>query len=202
MTHAPLPEPIWRVPASAVLQRLLNAAPEPSFTLGWLIGSLAGQSFGLELLILGIGAALPGISTFASLLIAISAFRMMLGRRAPYFPRWILNRPLPTRRLKAVGPPFIRALRFLEKGIRPRGRPPGVVMERLAGIVITLLNVRALVVWIPLTNIEPGLLIAFIALAYLEGDVLWLAISMGLGAASLAFDGFLAWEIVRVAAVR
>lgn len=183
------------------MQRLLNVAPEPSFTLGWLVGSLAGQSFGLELLILGIGAALPGISTFASLLIAISAFRMALGRRAPYFPRWILNRPLPTRRLKAVGPPFIRALRFLEKGIRPRGRPPGVAMERLAGIIITILNVRALLVWVPLTNVVPGLLIALIALAYLEGDILWLAISMGLGVGSLAVDGLLAWEIVRVTTV-
>jgi hypothetical protein len=67
----------------------------------------------------------------------------------------------------------------------------------LAGIVITLLNVRALVVWIPLANVTPGLLIAFIALAYLEGDVLWLAISMGLGVASLALDGLVVWEIVR-----
>jgi hypothetical protein len=138
----------------------------------------------------------PGISTFASLLIAISAFRMAIGRRAPYFPRWILTRPLPTRWLRVILPPVIRALRFLEKGIRPRGRPPGVAMERLAGIVITLLNVRALVVWIPLANVTPGLMITFIALAYLEGDVLWLAISMGLGVASLALDGLVVWEIV------
>lgn len=196
MTHA-LPEKIWRVPASVVLQRLLDAAPKDRFTLGWLIGCLSGQSFGLELLILGIAAVVPGISTFASLLIAVSAFRMAIRRRAPYFPRWILARPLPTRWLHFMVPPFIGALRFLEKGIRPHGRPPDTAMDRLAGIVITLLNVRALVVWIPLANVTPGLLIAFIALAYLEGDVLWLAISMGLGVASLALDGLVVWEIVR-----
>jgi hypothetical protein len=195
MTHA-LPETIWRVPASVILQRLLDAAPKDRFTLGWLIGSLSGQSFGLELLILGIAAVVPGVTTFASLLIAIVAFRMAIGRRTPYFPRWILARPLPTRWLRLIVPPFIHALRFLEKGIRPRGRPPGVAMERLAGIVITLLNLRALVVWIPLANVTPGLMIAFIALTLLEGDVLWLAISIGLGVASLALDGLVVWEIV------
>jgi hypothetical protein len=190
-----LPKGIARVPASVALQRLLDTAPEERFTLGWAIGALAGQSFGIELVILGVGAAIPGVSLFASLLIAISAFRMALGWRTPYFPRWILHRPFPTRGLKSALPPFIRVLRWLEKGIRPRGRPAGAAVERLAGIVITLLNARARSVWIPLASLGPGLMIALIALAYLEGDALWLMISMGLGLASLALDGIVTWEI-------
>ena len=47
------------VPASVVLQQLHEAAPADQFTLGWLMGRLQKQSFGLIMLLLAIIAIAP-----------------------------------------------------------------------------------------------------------------------------------------------
>jgi hypothetical protein len=90
------------VPASVVLQELHDAAPADQFTLGWLMDRLQKQSFGLIMLLLAIVAIALGISVVGGLLMLIPAFQMIAGRAAPVFPRWITDRPLPTKHLGAV----------------------------------------------------------------------------------------------------
>ena len=63
---------------------------------------LQKQSFGLIMLLLAIVAIAPGISIVGGLLMLIPAFQMIAGRTAPVFPRWITDRPLPTKHLGAV----------------------------------------------------------------------------------------------------
>jgi len=133
---------------------------------------LDDQSFGLLLLVFGILAAVPGIGVFASLLIVICASQMAIGPQTPYFPQWILDHPLPARRLARLLPHIIRALQVLEQGIRPRGPATAMAAKRVAAIVMTLLNVRILLVGIPLTNVLPAIVIAFIALTCPEEDAL------------------------------
>jgi len=50
------------IPASVILQELRDEAPGNHFTLGWLMGRLHKQSFGLIMLLLAVLAAAPGIS--------------------------------------------------------------------------------------------------------------------------------------------
>ena len=106
------------VPASVVLQELHDAAPADQFTLGWLMDRLQKQSFGLIMLLLAIVAIAPGISIVGGLLLLIPAFQMIAGRSAPVFPRWIADRPLPTKHLGPVVQRAISALKCLEKVIR------------------------------------------------------------------------------------
>jgi hypothetical protein len=90
------------IPASVVLQELHDAVPADQFTLGWLMGRLQKQSFGLIMLMLAIVAAAPGISVLGGLLLLIPAFQMIAGRSAPVFPRWIADRSLPIKHLLKI----------------------------------------------------------------------------------------------------
>jgi hypothetical protein len=73
------------IAASVVLQELHDAALADQFALGWLMGRLQKQSFGLIMLLLAIVAVAPGISVLGGLLLLIPAFHMIAGRSAPVF---------------------------------------------------------------------------------------------------------------------
>ena len=163
------------IPASVVLQELHEAAPADQFTLGWLMGRLQRQSFGLIMLLLAIIAVAPGISILGGLLLLIPALQMIAGRSEPGFPRWIADRPLPTKHLGAVVQHAVSALKYLEKVVRPRCPTPPGLTKRVVGIVVLLLCARLLLMPSPLSNILPAVLIALISLGYLEEDGVLLA---------------------------
>ena len=81
----------------------------------------------------------------------------------------------------------------------PRATPPAwpnhVTTRRIVGVVVILLSLRLLVVPLPFSNVLPALLIALISLAYLEEDGLALSISLLAGAAVLAADLGLLWQM-------
>jgi hypothetical protein len=184
------------VVASAVLQELHECAPKDHFTLAWVLSHLDSQSFGLVLFLLGIAAIVPGICTFAGLLLVISAAQMVVGRSAPFFPRWIAVRPLSSRHLDGVVIRTITALRLIEKVIYPRWPMPAELTKRVVGFAVMILSVRLLVVPLPLSNIVPALVIALIALAYLEDDRLSLLIALIAGLAILVIDLEVARKII------
>ena len=181
--------------ASVILQELHNEAPQGHFTLGWLTGSLPKQSFGLVMLVLSIVAAAPGISIVGGLLLLIPAFQMIAGRPAPIFPRWIADRPLPTRHLGAVVQRAITVLRYVEKAIYPRWPMPPEATKRVVGIAVIMLSARLILVPFPLSNIIPALVIGLISLAYLEEDGLTLSIAVLAGLVILAVDLAVVWEV-------
>ena len=187
------------IPASAILEELRKAAPADHFTIDWLMGRLDKQSFGLLILLLAILAIAPGICSVAGPLLMIAAFQMTLGRPAPSFPHWIAVRPLPTRHLGSVVTHAIRALRFLEKMIRPRWPTPIEATKRVVGIAVMILSARLTLVPIPLSNIVPALVIALISLGYVEEDGLVLLIALLAGLLVLAIDAGALWDIVRAA---
>ena len=191
-----VPGPSALIHASVVLQRLHNEAPPDYFTLHWLMEQLRRRSFGMIMLLLALVAMVPGISIIAGLLLMIPAFQMLAGRPAPVFPRRIANRPLPTRHLAALLQRAVPVLRHLEKIVHPRWPTPFEATKRLVGSVVMILNSAIVFAPIPLSNIVPALLIALIALAYLEEDGLVLSIAL-LGA--LIVVGVVlvtVWEIV------
>jgi hypothetical protein len=187
------------VAASVLLEHLDSVAPKDEVTVRWVLNHLDRQSFGVVLLLLAIVAVVPGISSFAGLLIAISGFEMALGRSVPYFPRWIASRPLRARRVRPVVTCAIAVLRFLEKVVHPRWRPLTSKLTRVVGITVFLASVRLILVPLPFSNVLPALVIAVVSLAYLEEDGLLLAIALALAAGNVALDSALAWEsIVRL----
>ena len=91
---------------------------------------------------------------------------------------------------------MIPVLKRLESFIRPRWSIPSAAAKSLVGITVVLLTVRLLVVPIPLSNVVPAILIAVIALAYLEADGLVLLIGLLAGYALLAMDLWGAQELM------
>jgi len=181
---------------SVVLQRLHDDAPMDHFTLGWLMASLGTRSFGMIMLLLGLVAMAPGVSIVAGLLLMIPAFQMIAGRPVVVFPRRIASRRLPTRRLAALVQRAVPALRFLEKMIHPRWPTPLAATKRLVGTVVVILNTAVVFAPIPLSNVVPALVIALIALAYLEEDGLLLAIALLAAAIVLAVAFVAVWEMM------
>jgi hypothetical protein len=127
----------------------------------------------------------------------IPAFQMIAGRSAPVFPRWIADRPLPTKHLGAVAQRAMSVLKHLEKVVRPRCPTPPELTKRVVGIFVVLLSVRLLLMPIPLSNILPAVLIALISLGYLEEDGVLLSISLLAAVVVLALDLTLVWEVLR-----
>jgi hypothetical protein len=192
----PPPNPRALIPTSVVLQRLHDEAPPDHFTLGWLMESLRNRSFGILMLLLALVAIAPGVSIVAGLLLMIPAFEMFVGRPAPVFPRWVAVRPLPTRHLAALVQRAVPVLRYLERVIHPRWPTPLEATKRLVGAVVVILNTTLLFTPIPLSNVVPALVIALIALAYLEEDGLLLSIALLATLIVLTLELMVVWETV------
>ena len=184
------------VPTSVVLQRLHDAAPVDGFTLGWLMGSLRERSFGIVMLLLALAGMPPGLTTVAGLLLMIPAFQMIAGRPAPSFPRRVAARPLPTRHLAVLVQRVVPVLRYLEKMFHPRWPTPVGGTKRLVGVVVLLLDATVLLIPIPMVHVVPDLVIALIALAYLEEDGLLLSSAIAAAVVVLAADSVAVWEAV------
>jgi hypothetical protein len=169
------------LPASLILQEINDQPPTGPVTLQWLMARLHQQSFGMMALILAIAAAAPGISVLAGLLLLVVSFQMVIGFSELKFPNWIARRELPTRHVDIVMKHAIPILGYLEKAIYPRlATSPGTT-RRVVGVVIFVLTVRLLLAPLPLSNILPAVLIAFISLTYLEQDGLLLIVGLLLG---------------------
>ena len=194
-----IPSPNSRtfIHTSVVLQRLYDGAPIDHFTLGWVMASLRKRSFGMIMLLLSLAAVVPGISIVAGLLLMIPAFQMIAGRPAPVFPRRIANHQLPTRHFVALVRRVIPLLRYLEKMIHPRWHIPLEATKRLVATIVIILDALIVLAPIPLTNVVPAVVIAFISLAYLEEDGLLLLIALLAAIIVLVIATVAGWEAVR-----
>jgi hypothetical protein len=159
-----------RTSSSQLLESLLDQAPADFFTFGWLMSSLHQRSFGILMLLLGLLATAPIGSTVPGIILAAVAVQMIAGRSAPAFPRFITARRLPTRYLFALGARSIPVLRYLETAVHPRWPVAFETAKRFVGIVVLLLTAILLLFPVPLSNIAPAIVIALIALAYIEED--------------------------------
>jgi hypothetical protein len=159
-----------RASSSQLLESLRDQAPADFFTFGWLVSALHQRSFGILMLLLGLLATIPIGSTAPGLVLAVVAVQMIAGRSAPAFPRFITARRLPTRYLFALSERSIPLLRYLETAVHPRWPAAFETAKRFVGIVVLLLTAIWLLFPVPMSNIAPAIVIALIALAYIEED--------------------------------
>jgi hypothetical protein len=172
-SHAyPLP-----IPVSETLLDLVNNLPGEHFTIEWLLGRLDRRSFGIILLVMSLVAMVPGISMLIGPLLAIPAFEMMLGRSGPSFPLRIAIYPLRAAALTGVVRRALPVVMALEKIVHPRWPIPPRISKLAAGVAILALSGLFLAP-LPLIQIVPALLVALIALAYLEEDGLLLCLAL------------------------
>ena len=175
--RAHLPVTKERKRSSQVFQDLLQQAPANDFTVGWLLSKLHERSFGVIILFLGLLATIPVGSTVPGLMLVAMAVQMIGGRREPAFPRFITDRSLPTDYLLRVGSRAVPVLQYFEKVVRPRWPTVFEGGKRFVGFVVLSLTAVLLLTPVPLSNVVPAVLVALIALGYIEEDGLLLCLA-------------------------
>ncbi len=184
------------VPTSLVLQELLDGVPDGSFTLDWLIVRLPQRSFGIIGLFLALFAMAPVGSTVPGLLLAILSLQIIANRDGPAFPYRIAVHSIPTRHLVRIGRYAIPILRYLERTIRPRWPATFGATRRVIGVVMLLLTAIVMLAPLPLANIPPALVIALIALAYIEQDGMLLSIALFAATILLTISSVAVWAAI------
>lgn len=185
------------LPTSVVLERLLSNAAGDHVTLDWLLGELRERSFGFVMLVMALVALIPGGSTFIGILLAFPAVQMILARPGPTLPRFIASRPIATRRIADVTRRAARALKQIERYIRPRWRTPFVATKRLVGVVV--LALAPTLIWpFPFSHIIPAIVVMLLSLAYLEEDGLLLCVALAAALLSLAITAATVWAGIEV----
>jgi hypothetical protein len=167
-----------RTPSSRVLEELLDQAPADYFTLDWLMVTLHERSFFIIMLFLGLFATVPVGSAVPGLMLVALAVQMIAGRGEPIIPHFIAARLLPTRHLLRLGRRTIPVLKYLEKAVHPRWPAIFEATKRGVGVIVLLLTAALLLTPVPLSNVAPAMVIALIALAYIEGDGLLLSVAL------------------------
>lgn len=196
LNRAGLPAKKPHTPSSRVLADLLCQAPKGHFSVGWMLSTLHQRSFGVVILILGILATAPIGSTIPSIVLAAVAFQMIAGVREPIFPRFITKRCLPTHYLVRLGLHAVPLLRHLERVVHPRWPLAFGVVKPFVGVVVLLLTAVLLLTPIPFSNIPPALLVALIALAYIEEDGLLLCVSIFGALVLVGISSVAAWGAI------
>lgn len=165
-----------RMPSSRVLEEVIHQVPAEYVTVGWLTSILHRHSFGIIILCLGLLSTTPIGSTIPGLVLAVMAVQLIMGRGEPVFPHFIMERRLPTKQLVRLGEHAIHVLKYLEKAVHPRWPMPFAATRRAVGVMVLLLSAVLLLMPVPLSNVAPAMVISLIAVAYIEGDGLLLAV--------------------------
>ena len=186
-----------RVPTSVILDNLARDAPSGEVTLGWIIENLRERSFGIVMLLIGLVGLLPGVSTFAGVLLAIPAIQMLLGRDEPVLPARVTNRRFSTKRLTRLLARVTPGLRLIERAVRPRWRIPLGTRKRLVGLLALLLG-GTLLIPVPFSHLLPIVAIMLLAFAFLEEDGLILTIAVAIALVSLAISAATLWGAIEV----
>ena len=183
-------------PTSAILDRLIRDAPADQITIAWIIDRLDRRSFGLMMVVLGILGLLPGITTFAAIVLLFPALEMLLGRERPRFPAAISKRRVDTARFARAAGRIQPILRRLERVVRPRRIDRFGRMKRVVGFAVLLLALTMLSP-IPIAHMVPASAIILISFAYLEEDGMLLTFGLVAAGFSLATTGATIWGAIR-----
>ena len=183
-------------PTSDVLLHLLDGTQNnDDVTLTSLLERLRERSFGCVLLLLGLSALVPALSTVVGVLLVWPAMQMIRARQVPAMPAWMSQRQLSTLWLSRFIACLVPVLRRLETVVQPRWRTPLQATKRVVG-AITLLLALTLLGPVPFSQVLPALVIMLVAFAYLENDGLMLAIALAAAIISLAITAATLWAAV------
>ncbi len=158
---------------SGQLTELSAAAQGDSVTLGWILDQLHERAFGLFLLILALPCCIPflyGIPQIVALPLVFVSGQIVLGRRVPWLPERLRQRPVLTASLAELSRRADPILKRIEAVSMPRlaviTRPP---MDRLVGIALLLFSASILTP-LPATNIVPGIAVLLVSMGLLQRD--------------------------------
>ncbi len=195
------PEIPMQLRFSQDLKILLDRLASAPITLADMLKQTAERGFGLVIAILVLPFLLPvppGLTGFSGAACILLSLQMAVGRKTPWLPRTLQQRPFPTALSKALLGNIHRITTLLEKITRPRLRwiATHPLIWRINGLVITWLALL-LIAPIPFTNPIPTVGILLLVVAMLEADGLLMCFAYGLSAViTLACAGvaYIVWQ--------
>lgn len=166
---------------------------QPQISVSEILDHLRDRAFGLLLFVFAlpnvVPVGIPGVSTVLGLPLILLSFQLLIGKRTPWFPRWIRRRALSRPRLAVALSHAQPHISRMERLLRPRLLfLTGPLGERLLALIaLTLAIILALP--IPFANWPPALAIVLLSLALTERDGVFYLLGLG---ATLLSAGFLA----------
>jgi hypothetical protein len=189
--NTPLGAELEHKHTSDLLDALVSQVPDRPVDLDWLLGHLDRRSFGLILLMLGLLVIIPGVATVATIILLFPAVEMMFGRTGPTFPAFLSKREFDFSRFRRFTVRVRPALIAIERVTKPRWSARRDATDRLVGILVFVLALTAM--WpLPLVNVIPGVLIAVVAIAYLQEDG---ALLLAVAVPAIAWIASFAWTV-------
>jgi len=170
------PPPLLLVPdqprsrTSDVLFALADRASTADVSLRDLTERLGDRTFGMLLMLVAIFSVVPLVSLIAGLLVASLGVQMGLGMNHPWIPGRILDRRLPSSRVRNALLVFAPRVRSMERYIRPRWQfSEAPIVDRINGIVIALLGL-IIMLPLPLTNLPSAFIVIVMGMGLMERD--------------------------------
>ena len=194
MTHN---DPLNGKKISDVLKELPVHFTTPDISIGALKDALPGRIYGILLLVLAVPNFIPipapGLSAILGLPLVVISFQLMLGRKTPWFPKFIARRTIKRDHLQRICTRIAPYLAKLERIIKPRlkflVKPPA---DRVIACLCVVLSLMIMMP-VPLGNALPALAIFFFAMGILQRDgllvILGILIAIIAGIVISAFVG-------------
>lgn len=187
----------------ALLDALVEGAPEELLPLRMLLSGLGRRAFGMLLFaaILPAFIPIPVGGAISGPLVVLMGLQLLLLRRRPWLPRFMAERGPHRHALARFHRMISPALLRLERVVRPRMTAvlDHVAAAAFTGLLLVLLGVL-LALPIPLTNYLFGGLLLLFALALLERDGALMLVAWAAGVAAIAVFGVLSGTLLTVAA--
>lgn len=182
-------------PLESIIDEALENSEDGSVTLGALLKAWDDRSYGPLFIILGFIAGtplavVPGAAAVVGLVISGLAIQMVLGRRHPWLPKYVLTRSIAEDDLRNMRKKAEPALIFIDRLITERlawivNEP----MRRAAAIFVTVLGLLMIPFdAVPFAVAGPAWAVVLfgVAITARDGVVMLLALAACLGVAALA----------------
>ncbi len=176
---------------SAELSQLQARKGTAGYRLEDILNTFGERGFGVFLTLLSIPSAMPvpapGYSIPFGIVLALFGLQMAFRRPRPWLPRRARNIRITAATGEAIVSGLTRALRIVEKLVKPRfswmESPPCIAA---IGVLIVLMG-ALMCVPIPLTNTAPALVVLLAGIGLVEKDGLVSAAAAAAGATLLLF---------------
>lgn len=144
---------------------------------------------------------LPLVSTPLGIIVLFAGMRLALGRR-PWWPEWVLSKPLPRRFFPQLLRATARIVQVIEYVVKPRLEflHDWVFFQRMAGVLIAAAGgLLLLPVPVPFSNFFPACTVLLLAAGALERDGLFFIAGCAMFVVAAAYFALLffgGWEAV------
>jgi hypothetical protein len=177
----------------AVLGDVAAASGPDGASVGEIADRLDERAFGLLILAFTLPCLVPGLpgAQIIAIPIFLLAAQVMIGRREPWLPNWVLEANVKKSWLDGVASFAAKRLAWTERLARPRLRfLASGIAERLIGLIMAL---AAVTVMLPITNTIPSVALTLMAIGLIQRDGLF---TLGGAGVAIAWIGALAAVII------